>query len=1019
MTANNSILKFVLVLLAALLPGLVFAAGDAAPAGATDWDMYVYGNGRVVYDILNGIKMLMVPEAGETGFRSLLLVLATLGFVILAVAAGFDPSKNLLKMFTYLLMIWGVLFASTGITSNVVINDMARAPASTGSSDEFRVTGAPAIVVIPAALTSAIGMYFTEAIETYYSMPGEFKMAGGAVGQFNLFGKMMTEATQYRITSPELKRSLSSYVTNCVVPAMSLGKLEGKGKDLMTGLETPIYGTEALLRSTDMTATLASAVNKAILVPYYPYSTNDRAWVATAAAEATDLGGTEADHKQYAATGVLVSCTTAWSIIAADLNKYADRLVEASADAWTRAGIMTPFETAMSSMLGQASAPGGMIGANFSRPSGFTLQTAMTGAMNGSFRQAAIHTGNNELMQAVAVSQAEAMQKSAWASSFAVFNNMMGYVFTVLQAFIFALTPFIVVALFIPGMGKAIFLNYAQVLVWLTLWQPMLSIINFIMLVFGSESISGAVATDGGITMSNAALISERTSDLMVAAGFLGTMTPLLSWGIVKGAMAFTEFISAGVGSQFASQAGASAATGNISMGNLSMDNTSMNKYSTQMSSAVGYQPVQAGLNAGALDASQGLGGSSTTVNGGAATRSNQSTETLQSQLSEAKTMGEALTASANKSWSMSALQSASRGEGVSHQTQMAAQRALSHMDSVGTSSGTSNTETANKTLGNKSQATQSADAGEETRYGATVAGKVGTPAGKSKGKNGAGGDDEGGGMGASASLGGQASRNKSSGVKDSVSEAVEQGAGYTSATNYESGSIKHSKADGLTNTFSHATTDASTSDQSTRSAQDESAQISRAFQSAISENNAIIQSLTKSLQTSSGFTANSGMSAQTYNSEMSDLMSLRAEQTSGLAGAVDRASGMQSAMGAHQSDVDNRVGGHMDRVAGDVGRSVGPGGGGSPFDAAAAGYGNLAKNADTQIHNGGVDVDNSREVLRNGVEARTAGNSGSQVRADAAADGMVSIGAVRSSGLTGSADSLNDKGKSLLNLFK
>jgi hypothetical protein len=633
----------VFLMLGAMAPEWALAQ-SANPPGATDWDLYVYGNGRIVFDILMGIKMLMVPDSGETGFRSLLLVMATIGFLVLAIAAGFDPGKNLLKMFGYILVVWLVTFGSTQLTANVVIIDLARGTDGVAASEPYRVSGAPALVVLPAALTSEIGHYFTRIIETYFTIPGEFKLSGAGVGQFNLFGKMMAEATQYVITNPELKRSLAAYTADCVVPAMALGRLKGPAGSGEDGQPLEVSGTQALLRTSDMATTLSSAANGAILTKYFPFSLEDTTWMSLAQAELGEMGKTQQDLNQYTSSGALLSCATAWTLISTDMENHAQLLLNAGADSWAKSGVMVPFETTFSAMLAEVSAPGGMVGARWSRPSGFVLQQAMVNSMNGSFRQAAVQTGNNELMQAAALSQAEQMQKSAWVAGFSVFNNMMGYVFTVLQAFIFALTPLIVIALMVPGIGKSIFVNYAQVLIWLTLWQPMLALINFIILLFATESISTTLSMEGGISMANKALLSEKTNDLMIAAGFLGTMTPLLSWGIVKGAMAFTEFISKGVGSEFASQAGATSATGNLSMGNLSMDNTSMNKFSSAQSSQVGDQGVATGISANAMTSTQDGGGANTKLNGATVDMKQQAQDSLTESIGHAQQVSKALT---------------------------------------------------------------------------------------------------------------------------------------------------------------------------------------------------------------------------------------------------------------------------------------------------------------------------------------------------------------------------------------
>lgn len=584
------ILYLLFLIIGLILPELSWAQSSVIrPEGGTDWDLYVFGNGLIVKEILVGVALLM--RGGDGAFVTLMLLMALLGFVSLAIAAGFDPGKNLIKMFTYVIVVWFISYTTTKLTANVVIQDMV--PNGDGATSEYRLTGIPALVVLPAALTSQIGVQFTRFIETYFAgiVGSPFTISGTSGGQFNLFNRMMNETSQYVITDMQLKKSFNNYVANCTVPAIALKSLT----------------SEEIFNSPDMLATLGKAANKAILTPYFPNEEDDFSWIST------DYGISAGEAKNLAGVGIMMSCEQAYNRLVSDSNKYAENLLDKGSEAWSKSGIFVPYEEAMSVALGRVSGPGSSMGM-LSRPSGFILQQAFIGQRSGAFRQAALQTGNNELMQATAIAQAEQMQKSAWAAGFAIFNNMMGYVFTMLQSFIFAITPFIILASLIPGMGKTIAVNYMQILIWLILWQPMLAVVNFILTLYGSESFKSTVA-GVGLTANNSAIVSERVNDMIIAGQFLGTMVPLITWGIVKGAMAFTEFISNGIGSSFANQAGSSAATGNISMGNLSMDNTSMNKFSTMASSAVGSQGVSVGSNNATMGVTQALGGTKVNEN--------------------------------------------------------------------------------------------------------------------------------------------------------------------------------------------------------------------------------------------------------------------------------------------------------------------------------------------------------------------------------------------------------------------
>lgn len=591
---------FFAILGSLLAPASAFAADTLKLNGKDTWDFYVYGNGDALAQILTAVKLMIAPDHGGGSFRYLLMFLAIIGFVVLAVRAGFDPGKNFLKMFGFIFLIWAVMYGTTGARANVHVYDRM-----SGYSNV--ITGVPAIVALPASLVSQTGEWLTQQIEQNFTIPNSLKISGG--GRYSLFTEVMSDMSKFVITDMDLSNSLKAYVGDCVVPAMALGKVSASD----------------LARKEQLVEVLEAAASKPIMTRYYPMAANG-----------SNGSCVHVPPDYNSGLGVLMSCQKAYDCVRADLDRYADALLTATNAQWESTGVMVPFEQAMSEAMAQAAASGGNNPlARYSRPQGVILQKALSAHLARDFRDAAVRTGNNELMTATAIAQAEQSQKSSWYTAAELFKNMMGYVYLVLQAFIFAVIPAIVIALMIPGLGGKIFTNYFQILVWLTLWTPMLAIVNFLITVFGGAQLRETLAV-AGLSMESSAILTEYSNNLVIAAQFIGTMVPLITWGLVKGAMAFTEFVSHGIGSSFATQAGAQAATGNVSMGNMSMDNVTMNKYATTLSSAVGQQDVQAAFGAGKVTGKLIAGGTAQEVSGKDATPTVTHTETVNASSSYA-----------------------------------------------------------------------------------------------------------------------------------------------------------------------------------------------------------------------------------------------------------------------------------------------------------------------------------------------------------------------------------------------
>ena len=560
-------MKSVLFSLLALLTPMSALASNLPLGGPHGtWTLYVYGDGSAIDSILTAIKLILDPNYGSQTFTILLLFLATVGFLVMAVRAGFDPGKNLLKMFMFVFVVFGVHYATSVETVNVHIHDRFGKPAF----QDFYVSGVPAIVGIPAAVISDAGEYLTQEIEQVFQLPNNADttpMALTTGGAYGIFEKVMQDANNISITDPDLKQSLSAYMTDCVVPAIALGKI-------------PV---SALVSSPNLVQLFANAENQGLMTKFY-LTPGQQSSVGTACENLSSPGA-----------GTLVSCTDDYvQCLYPELNNETNSLISDEQVNWQSTGIDTPLEQAMTSALEMVGADGSSNKyAGYSSPQGYIMQSAMLSASAGAFRHAAAAMGNNQLMMSAAMSQAEQSQRSSWWTAAQIFKDMMGYVFIVLQAFVFAMAPIVIICLMIPGLGAKVFVNYAEILVWLTLWTPLLAIVNFLAEIFGSSQLGSSLG-QYGLNMLNKGLITEQTTNLVIVSQFMATMVPLLAWGLVKGSLAFTEFIMSGIGSSFAQQAGSQSATGNMSLGNESMGNVGFDKFSSVMSAAVGYQEVQA-----------------------------------------------------------------------------------------------------------------------------------------------------------------------------------------------------------------------------------------------------------------------------------------------------------------------------------------------------------------------------------------------------------------------------------------
>lgn len=555
-----------LALLLLLVPGL--AAAALVPPGQDAWSFYTMGGGEAVAQILGALKGILAPDGG---IKTLLLFVSTLGMFMLAVFAGFAPSQHGPALIKYVVGIALVFTLTLHVKAPVAVHDPV--------SNYYQVVSdVPAVVAVPLGVISEAGNWLTAKSEQFMAMPGTLQMTQGAT--FNMANKLVADSERLRITNPNLRMSLTAYFADCVIVEMAKGNI-----------------SLAAIQAADPVWTALASVNKGVMTRYYGFSSPAKPATLPAAG------------------GDLISCDDAYTRITGDLSEHGEELQGASFAAFGGTGAAAGLAAGMQDALTYFS-NGGYQGTG----KDFIMQRAFINSLSGFYRNASVQTGTDENLLAASVEQAEQNQKSAWVTGFITFNNMMPYVYVILHGFLIGITPFVLVMLFLPGVGGKLALSYIKVLVWLALWQPTFAIINFLVTLFTKAAVAPYFTSDmATLTLQNAGVITEQANTMIIAAQFMGTMTPLITWGIVSGAFAFTEFISHGIGNQFAAQAGAAAASGNLSMGNMSMGQTMMNKYDTSMVSTVGQQGVRAAFG-GAMTTAHNLGGNAVEVHGRAAT---------------------------------------------------------------------------------------------------------------------------------------------------------------------------------------------------------------------------------------------------------------------------------------------------------------------------------------------------------------------------------------------------------------
>lgn len=541
-----------------------YSGGTFNPTMYNAWNIYTFGDASVIVSILQSISaMVDSPE-----YHELLLFVAMLSFLGMAVVASISGTMQGSGIKMLLMFIGFVFLIDVGFNDTINVNVISPLGSPGANGTVMPIENIPFIVGVPESVITTTGHVLTEMFQTNFSLPTDM---GTVDGGFDLANSLVEAETKAQVTNPEFEQTLTAFSQNCIMPSIASGRLNPN----VIAESTDLFPTAG-----STTGSLAN-VNPALST--YVYNSSYPQGILVQCAE---TAGATAPAVSSASPGDAYDYID-WkfnqSVSANQFNPANFGLAtfsQTGADAW--------MSTAMSSANSMLLDNGAQTSASD------ILQAAAINSIQPALRQAAALSGDSAQIMAISIAQGKKQQVSGWATAAALFKEMSGYLYAVLQALVLGMSPLVIIAMFIPGTGVKLVGSYLQVAVWLALWQPLLAIVNYIVDLY-SEAQSGTILQgSSGFTMMNMPVVSEFTSRMVLAASFMGTLVPLFAWGIVKGGMAVTDLITQGMGQSIMAQVGNTAATGNITLGNESIGNDTLDQEMLMPKYSVGYGMVNA-----------------------------------------------------------------------------------------------------------------------------------------------------------------------------------------------------------------------------------------------------------------------------------------------------------------------------------------------------------------------------------------------------------------------------------------
>lgn len=534
----NWIARFVAVLLAAVAPAVALAdtyIGAPGMGGNGAWTVYAFGNAQAVSDVFRALTNF----SASSTFANVIHMIAVLGILGVGISSGFNPAVAK-RFLGYIMGVVMVLYVFFGVNGSGPLLIQVEVIDTVDNTWKAPVT-MPAAVGIPASMISTAGYELMRQVEASFPLPDAMKMSKGA--PFNLAASLMRDASQAKITDPALAATMAYYVQDCFNYAVARGE-----KNVAT-----------LVTSTNFLADL-KIDNKGLMV-------------------SSMIGS---DGKALDAAAVM-TCTEAYSGLVLYFNALsADvRNLLQDASAWATTPALSALAPAADSVALWAS--------NNTVSGGATMikQAAVLSAYKDAHKTSMAATGNGDFLDTVAMTQAIETQRASWVTGAAVFTQTMGYIYAILQVFVYGITPLILCAALIPGLGFSLMKSFMQILLWLAIWPLMAAIVNFIIVSMQQPDLVGAFGS--GFTLASIGAITNKASNMSAAASFVGTMVPALAWAMVKGTVDISRVVGSAVGENFAQSAASTKVTGNYSLNQGAMDSFTANKRSVSSTTDAGW----------------------------------------------------------------------------------------------------------------------------------------------------------------------------------------------------------------------------------------------------------------------------------------------------------------------------------------------------------------------------------------------------------------------------------------------
>jgi len=442
-----------------------------------------YGNGALLTKVIMGVSYIM---SNHNYLLLIQLVVILAGVVGLIVShkeniAGGSVGLRLIGTLAVAGIIWTSFYLPQ---DTVVVYDPV-------NNFQTSVKNVPMPLALPVYLENSIGDGLASLYDAYMGSSGfPNSLAYNNTG-YN-WGPVATQQLQnVTFVNPFNQMTVNSYLTNCYFPAVLMGH---------ANIEN-LYDSNNILQTLQQGSNTSNAFQAEIY-------------------QSSNPGGTYEDCSTT--YNYLVGMVQATTSTGSTAQSYA-----ANVDGNTQANSLTLAQ--VQNNLGPA--------ADFLLNTGLDsqqliAQSALANSLSPAFQQFAEKYGTSAPNLSFGVAQTEYQQQTVWTQTAFMARIFLPILHFIMEAIIFGSFPLIFLITLIPGFSGKAFSYIMSMLMWLTFWAPLMSILNGLSSWLISDYAFPLNVTGGNVNLNDMGYIFHSLHTWAAMIGSASMTVPMLAYGL-------------------------------------------------------------------------------------------------------------------------------------------------------------------------------------------------------------------------------------------------------------------------------------------------------------------------------------------------------------------------------------------------------------------------------------------------------------------------------------------------------